>query len=95
MTQGYEIRSKNPRVRETTSSRSSAGSISQGGSLLNAPWVRSAGGLVTSPVSPACPSVPTRSDLVTARSNLLGQHLYEKLGYVKAMEDFSTYLFVL
>ena len=32
-----------------------------------------------------------RIDLQTAHSNLAGQHLYEKLGYVKVLEDFHTY----
>ena len=32
-----------------------------------------------------------RIDLQTAHSNHAGQHLYEKLGYVKVMEDFHSY----
>ena len=33
----------------------------------------------------------SRIDLMTAFSNKPGQHLYEKLGYEKALEDFYTY----
>jgi ribosomal protein S18 acetylase RimI-like enzyme len=32
-----------------------------------------------------------RLDLLTARSNLAGQHLYEKLGYKKVNEEFLAY----
>lgn len=32
-----------------------------------------------------------RLDLMTAHSNKPGQHLYEKLGYEKVLEDFYTY----
>ena len=32
-----------------------------------------------------------RLDLLTAKSNLPGQHLYEKLGYKKVLEDFHAY----
>lgn len=32
-----------------------------------------------------------RIDLMTAHSNKPGQHLYEKLGYEKVLEDFYTY----
>ena len=32
-----------------------------------------------------------RLDLLTAHSNLAGQHLYEKLGYKKVNEDFFAY----
>lgn len=33
----------------------------------------------------------SRIDLMTAFSNKPGQHLYEKLGYEKVLEDFYTY----
>lgn len=33
----------------------------------------------------------SRIDLMTAFSNKPGQHLYEKLGYKKVLEDFYTY----
>ena len=33
----------------------------------------------------------SRIDLMTAFSNKPGQHLYEKLGYNKVLEDFYTY----
>ncbi len=32
-----------------------------------------------------------RLDLLTARTNHIGQHLYEKLGYKKVLEDFHAY----
>ena len=32
-----------------------------------------------------------RLDLLTAKTNTAGQHLYEKLGYEKVLEDFDTY----
>jgi len=32
-----------------------------------------------------------RIDLLTAKDNKAGQHLYEKLGYNKANEDFFAY----
>lgn len=32
-----------------------------------------------------------RLDLLTAHDNLAGQHLYEKLGYSKVLEDFYAY----
>ncbi len=32
-----------------------------------------------------------RLDLLTAKSNKIGQHLYEKLGYKKVLEDFHAY----
>jgi ribosomal protein S18 acetylase RimI-like enzyme len=32
-----------------------------------------------------------RIDLLTAKDNKAGQHLYEKLGYNKVNEDFFTY----
>ena len=32
-----------------------------------------------------------RLDLLTAKNNTAGQHLYEKLGYEKVLEDFDTY----
>ena len=37
----------------------------------------------------------SRVDLLTAHSNKPGQHLYEKLGYVKVLEDFYAYSLVL
>ena len=33
----------------------------------------------------------TRLDLLTANTNKIGQHLYEKLGYKKVLEDFYAY----
>ena len=33
----------------------------------------------------------SRIDLMTAFSNKAGQHLYEKLGYKRVLEDFHTY----
>ena len=33
----------------------------------------------------------TRLDLLTANDNIAGQHLYEKLGYKRVLEDFYTY----
>ena len=33
----------------------------------------------------------SRIDLMTAFSNKPGQHLYEKLGYRRVLEDFYTY----
>lgn len=36
-----------------------------------------------------------RVDLLTAHSNKPGQHLYEKLGYEKVLEDFYAYSFAL
>jgi ribosomal protein S18 acetylase RimI-like enzyme len=35
----------------------------------------------------------SRIDLLTAFENKAGQHLYEKLGYKKVLEDFYTYSF--
>ena len=32
-----------------------------------------------------------RIDLLTAKTNLPGQHLYEKLGYCRTLEDFHAY----
>jgi ribosomal protein S18 acetylase RimI-like enzyme len=32
-----------------------------------------------------------RLDLLTAHDNVIGQHLYEKLGYKKVLEDFYAY----
>ncbi len=32
-----------------------------------------------------------RLDLLTAHTNTIGQHLYEKLGYKKVLEDFHAY----
>jgi len=32
-----------------------------------------------------------RLDLLTAKSNNIGQHLYEKLGYKRVLEDFHAY----
>jgi len=32
-----------------------------------------------------------RIDLLTAKNNHAGQHLYEKLGYVKTLQDFYAY----
>jgi len=32
-----------------------------------------------------------RLDLLTAKNNTVGQHLYEKLGYKKVLEDFHAY----
>ena len=37
----------------------------------------------------------SRVDLLTAHSNKPGQHLYEKLGYRKVLEDFYAYSLVL
>ena len=35
----------------------------------------------------------SRIDLLTAFDNKAGQHLYEKLGYKKVIEDFYSYSF--